>query len=83
MTHCIRCHRPLKRPSASGMGRICESRSTPLPQYERDLLGYDVDRACEVARERIGIAIEAATVDALMATRKAFAQAKKRLGVWR
>jgi hypothetical protein len=83
MTHCIRCHRPLKRPTPSGMGPVCEKASKPAPEYERDLLGYDIDKACEVARERIAIVIESLAVDAQIALRRAFRQARARLGVSR
>ncbi|HWH73077.1 MAG TPA: hypothetical protein VNV16_02300 [Methylibium sp.] len=73
----------MKRATESGMGPVCERRSAPLPTYERDLLGYDVDRAVEVARERVRIVIESAVVEAHIQVRRQFVAARKRLGVWR
>jgi hypothetical protein len=83
MTHCIKCRRPMKHPTESGMGPVCEKRSPPMPTYERDLLGYDIDRACEVAIARIAVVITIVSTEAHIQTRRDFAAARRRLGVWR
>lgn len=82
MTRCIRCHRPLKRPTESGMGRICETRSAPAPVHERDLFGFDIDKAVQAAQHRLAVHIESMTVEARVAVRVAFRRARVRLGVW-
>lgn len=83
MTHCIRCHRPLKRPTETGMGPVCARRApAPLPAEERGLFGYDIAKASEAARQRVAVHIEMAALDAHMALRRAFRQARVQLGVW-
>lgn len=45
MTRCIKCHRPLKAPTPTGMGSTCASRyAQPVPAHERDLFGDDTLR---------------------------------------
>lgn len=79
---CTRCHRPLRKPTATGMGPVCARTAAPAPVHERDLFGYDVDKAVHAARHRIAVAIEAAVVEARMAVRQAFREARVRAGVW-
>jgi hypothetical protein len=81
---CIRCHRPLKLPTETGMGRVCAkaSRAQPVPAYERDLFGYDLAKAQEAAVYRVRVRIETMTVAAQMAVRRQAAAARRRLGVW-
>lgn len=74
MTVCIRCRRPLKNPTATGMGPVC-ARATkaqePAP-VDRDLFGYDIDRATLVARERVGVTILLAVARAQVAVRELY-----------
>lgn len=84
MTVCTRCHRPLKWPTATGMGPVCSraSKRVPVPAEERDLFGYDVEKACHAALYRIGVCIESAAAEASMAVRASFASTRRALGVW-
>ena len=82
MTHCIKCHRPLKHPTASGMGRVCEKRAAPIPPVERDLFGYDIAKAVERALDVLRVRIEFATWQAMYDIRRDFAAARRRYGVW-
>jgi hypothetical protein len=39
MTRCIRCKHPMKHPTKSGMGKVCEAKSgKPIPAH--DLFGF-------------------------------------------
>jgi len=83
MTTCIKCHRPLKHATASGMGRVCESKSRPVPvPVYRDLFGYDVEKAAQAAGARVQVHIESLAADAHAAVRRGFREARVRLGVW-
>lgn len=82
MTHCIRCRRPLKRPTLTGMGPVCARASTPVPDHERDLFGFDVQKATAAALYRLTVLIEVQTVEAQMAIQRAFRRARVELGVW-
>lgn len=84
MTVCTRCHRPLSRPTETGMGPVCAARAkaaAPLV-VERDLFGFDVDRAARAAQERVQVVIASATADAHMAVKRQFRAARANLGVW-
>lgn len=80
MTHCIRCHRPMKAPSPDGYGPKCRRIATAA-LAERDLFGHDIPSATKAAIERVRVCIEMATVDAKMAIRYAAAAARRRCGV--
>lgn len=84
MTTCIRCHRPLKAPTATGMGEVCarKSREVPVPAHERDLFGYDLEKAVNAARYRLRVQIEGEAAEVLMAVRHGFRDARVALGVW-
>jgi hypothetical protein len=82
MTHCIKCHRPMKHASPSGMGPVCAKRSEPPPVHERDLFGFDVAKAAEAAQYRIGVHIRSIVIEAHIAVRRAFRDARVRAGVW-
>ena len=81
MTHCIRCHRPLKHPTATGLGPVCErkAKAVPVPAHERDLFGYDVDKAVHHAKYQLQIHIAVLTEDAHQAIRRGFRDARERL----
>jgi hypothetical protein len=78
MTVCSRCHRPLRNPPVNGMGPTCAKRAPAIPEHGCDLFGYDIDKGCEAARERIGRHIAAFTAEAHIAVRRAFQQARVR-----
>lgn len=84
MTVCIKCHRPLKHLSPTGMGPVCASRAkaVAVPDGERDLFGYDLDKAESAAKARLRVQIETSTATALMQVRHDFRGARIRLGVW-
>lgn len=81
---CTRCHRPLKRPTETGMGPVCAKavRASPVPAHERDLFGYDLDRAQRAALYRVSVCIESAVATAHAAVRRDFRQARERLLGW-
>lgn len=81
MTHCIRCHRPLKRPTETGMGEVCarKAKEVPVPDHERDLFGYSIERAVAAAEYRIGVHIAVLVEDAHQAMRRSFRAARERL----
>jgi hypothetical protein len=80
VTTCTRCHRPLLRPTPSGMGRVCETKSPP-PENGWDLFGFNIDKAVAAALYRIEARIIAMTSEAHVAVYRAFRDAEKRLGV--
>ena len=82
MTICQRCHRPLKRPTESGLGPVCAKAVQPVPPVERDLFGYDIEAAVQSARTRLADFIEVRTWLAKQAVIAAFKDARKRLEVW-
>ena len=82
MTTCIRCHRPLKQPTPTGMGPVCAKRAAPpVPAHERDLFGYDLDKAVAAALYRLQVHIDGMAAAASIAIRHEFAAARRRLGV--
>lgn len=85
MTVCVRCHRPLNAPTETGMGPVCarKAKNVQVPAHERDLFGYDVDKAVHAALYRLGVHIESMVAEAHMALKHGFHEARVRLGVWR
>lgn len=84
MPVCIRCHCPLKVPTATGMGPVCAraARAQAPQKHERDLFGYDVEKAAQAALERIAISVEVSAANAHMAVKRQFAEARVRLLGW-
>lgn len=81
MTTCIKCHRPLKRPTETGMGRVCAAKfAKPIEPAELDLFGYDIEKAAQAAMQRLHIHIEAMAAEARASLRQAFKQASARAG---
>lgn len=81
---CSRCHRPLKAPSQTGMGPVCSARyAKPVPAHERDLFGYDTDKAAHAAQYRLGVLIDGLAEEARAAVRDGFLDARCRLLGWR
>lgn len=83
MTYCIKCHRPLKHPTPTGMGPVCAKRAAQPPEHERDLFGYDVEKAVAAALHRLVAFVESCALEARIGLRHEFVKARKRLGVWR
>lgn len=81
MTICQRCHRPLKNPTKSGYGRICEKLAEPVPDVERDLFGYDIEAAALAAQARLAEFIDLRAELAKFQIRRDFDAARRRLGV--
>lgn len=81
MNRCIRCHRPMKHATESGFGPVCGKRALPVPTHERDLFGFDIEKAAQAALYRVGVHIESLAAEARGVLRQAFRGARKRLGV--
>ena len=81
MTICLRCHRPLKRPTESGYGRVCEKLAQPVQEVECDLFGFDIEAAALAAQERLAHFIAGRVVLTKYAIRRDFYEARQRLGV--
>lgn len=65
MTICLRCHRPLKNPTESGLGPVCAKAVQPVAEVKRDLFGYDVQAAALAAQARQSIWLDARVVQEL------------------
>lgn len=81
MTTCLKCHRPLKRPTESGFGPVCAKTSQPIPEVKPDLFGYDIEGAVLAAQARLAEFIDGRTYLARHAVRAGFKDARSRL-VW-
>lgn len=81
MTICIKCHRPLKHPTESGLGPVCAKTANPSQEVERDLFGYDLDKAVMAAKTRLEFFITIRVAQERNAIRVGFDGARKRLGV--
>lgn len=81
MTFCTRCHRPLKQPTETGMGAVCARRARiePVPAHNRDLFGYDIDKAVHAARYRLQVHIDSMAAEASMALRASHRAALERM----
>lgn len=81
MTVCIRCHRPLKQHTETGMGPVCAraARAQVVPEYERDLFGYDIDKAVHAAQYRLQVHIDSMAAEASMALRASHRAALERI----
>jgi hypothetical protein len=70
MTTCIRCHRPLLKPTASGMGRVCAKKA---PSGEGDLFGgFDLEKMVVAAQGRLSAFIEAKAAETRAESRRVF-----------
>lgn len=78
---CTRCHRPLRLPTETGMGPVCAraARIQPVPAHERDLFGYDIDKAVHAARYRLQVHIDSMAAEASMALRASYREALERI----
>jgi hypothetical protein len=81
-SRCIKCHRPLKHASASGYGPVCVKTVAPIQSCERDLFGFDIEKAASAALQRVQIGIESMAVEAIAVIRAGFRAARVRHGVW-
>lgn len=83
MTTCIRCHRPLKRPTETGMGPVCaKATKAQALVHERDLFGYEIDKAVEAALFRVELRIAVTAAEARKAVSRAFHRARVELLGW-
>lgn len=84
MTTCTRCHRPLKRPTETGMGPVCAkaTKAQPVAAVDRDLFGYDVDKAWFAASYRVQVHINSMAAEAYIAVAHGFQAARERLLGW-
>lgn len=81
---CVRCHRPLKHPTATGMGRVCAAKcaaSAPVI-VERDLFGYDLAGAIRAAQDRLAVQVAGAVAAAHMDVKRQFRAARVALLGW-
>jgi hypothetical protein len=78
MTTCLRCHRPLKTPTESGLGPVCEKLAAPVPEVERDLFGYDIEGAALAARARLAEFVDFRAWLAQQAIAEGFRDARRR-----
>lgn len=78
--YCTWCHRPLKHATETGMGPVCSRRfAAPVPAYERDLFGFDIDKAVHAAEYRLQVRLDASVLAAQMGIRHGFLRARERL----
>lgn len=84
MTVCTRCHRPLKQPTETGMGPTCSkvARALAVPAHERDLFGYEIEKAVLAAQYRLQVHIDSMAAEAQMEVRKGFHLARVMLLGW-
>jgi hypothetical protein len=84
VTVCTRCHRPLKAATETGMGPVCarKAKRVPVPAHERDLFGFDIDKAVHAAVYRLGVLVESMAAEALMAVKRDFHDARVRHLGW-
>jgi hypothetical protein len=78
---CIKCHRPLKHPGVDGRGPTCAKKAQPSPDGERDLFGYDIEKAAVGALLRTRVIINVLAAQARIDLREAFKAARGRCGV--
>lgn len=77
---CSRCHRPLKHASSTGMGPVCSARfARPVPAHERDLFGYEIEKAVLAARYRLQVYIDSMAAEHSMALKTSFREALARI----
>lgn len=81
MTICLRCHRPLKNPTESGYGRVCEKLAGPVQAIECDLFGVDIEAAVLIAQKNLSSFIAAQVALAKYAIRRDFYLLRQELGV--
>jgi hypothetical protein len=62
---------------------VCASQPPLPPPHERDLFGYDIDKAVDAALQRLSVQLESAAIDVHMALRRSFRQSRVRLLGWK
>mgnify|MGYP000343684747 CR=1 FL=1 len=81
MTHCARCHRPLRKPTETGFGPVCVKKIAPPATVERDLFGYDTEAAAASANAWVAAYVEALAAGHRADLRAQFKEARMALGV--
>ncbi len=80
MTHCTRCGRRLKAPTATGLGPVCQAKAMDRDEQTADLW-FDTEQLAQRARQRVNFRIEISYKRALRDVRQDFAAARGRLGL--
>jgi hypothetical protein len=75
---CSQCHRPMLHATPDGIGPVCRKKAGSACD-ERDLFGFDIDRAIAAARDRVKAFIDSRTRAAKWAARDGFRAARERL----
>jgi len=73
---CAKCLRRLKSATLSGLGPVCEKKNPPPVVVERDLFGFDTERAAAAAVERVAVHVNALAAEAHAAVRDGFRRAR-------
>lgn len=81
MTICLRCHRPLKRPTESGLGPVCARAVMPAPAADEPDLFEDIDFSVIRANARVKAAVEFQSLLEKRRIQLGFEAARKQLGV--
>lgn len=71
VTHCIRCGRPMKHASPSGLGPVCARRLAQAPAAACDLFGFRPEVYAQQLADKVLVEIG-----------RQFAAARRRLGMW-
>lgn len=81
MTHCTNCGRSMKAASPTGLGPVCarKAKAVPVPDHDRDLFGYDIEKAVAAAQYRLEVHVAVLVEDAHQAVRRGFRAARERL----
>lgn len=84
MSVCIKCRRPLRIASPDGYGPVCRKTAAaiPVPAYEPDLFGLDLDRAFDAAQFQVDLRIAVMAAEAYIAVAHGFRAARERLLGW-
>ena len=80
MTHCAKCHRPLRLPSHDGLGPVCR-RKRAAQGSAVDLFTPRLDAHEAAARIVVSEVIEAAALRARIAVRHWYLVALERMGL--
>ena len=83
MTHCTNCGRRMKAASPTGLGPVCarKAKAVPVPDHDRDLFGYSIEKAVAAALYRLEVHIAVMAEDASQAVRRGFRAARERVGL--
>lgn len=63
------------------MGPVCEKKNPPAAKVERDLFGFDIEKAAAYARFVVQTRIEALALQAKYDIQRGFDELRRKLGV--